>query len=370
MTAEPTTVFKLLVAAVESAPSAPFLIDAASGEERSYQTVLDSALAWAAWFSEHNVRERIAVALPNSAAFVELSLGAALRGITLLAFNPALPPSELSAQLRHRRAERLFTTARHAPTLSDPPCPVVCVGERTPQPLPPPLALGSLAPVAADTALTAVLTSGTSGHPRTALVSHRGAVWSALRTREAFGIEPNTRYLTPLPLFHINAQVVAVLTALAATSAVALSPRLPAAQLFEAVQRTRAQGLSLVPALVYDLLRQEGSFGPLLRYAAGGMRRDRRAGRATTRALGSSTSGRRSRWHAGRRGSSGHRRSAPDRHRCHQTSRSRRQCRGSWAGGRRRGRSGPGHDGSAQSARCSSSAADVEPSASGRAPTW
>jgi acyl-CoA synthetase (AMP-forming)/AMP-acid ligase II len=113
-----------------------------------------------------------------------------------------------------------------------------------------------------------ILTSGTTGGTKACVLSQENLTWSAARTAEAFELTATSRYLTPLPLFHINAQVIGLLAALTRGASVALGHPLPAAKLWEAASRVQATGLSLVPSLVRDLVVQPSGNPPQsLRFA-------------------------------------------------------------------------------------------------------
>ena len=110
------------------------------------------------------------------------------------------------------------------------------------------------------------MTSGTRGGAKACRITQANVLWTSARTAEAFGFDETSRYLTPLPLYHINAQVVGLLAAIQAGGAVAIGSRLPAPRLWEAAARCRATGMSAVPALVMDLLDHPSMPPETLRY--------------------------------------------------------------------------------------------------------
>jgi long-chain acyl-CoA synthetase len=240
----------------------PLLVDAATGAERTYAAVLEVAQRWCRYFVDAGLAGggRVAVVLANSPEYAEMYLGAALAGITLCPYNPAWTDAEVVAMIERYAAQMLLAAPSRVSGLTDRlTIPVVSVGPtgQLPAGLPEP-AVG-FPEVRPDDMMVLVMTSGTSGGSKACQLSHANLCWTSARTVEAFELSENSRYLTPLPLFHVNAQVIGLLAAIQAGGAVIIGNRLPAAKLWEAAQRCRATGMSTVPAIVQDLLDHPGA---------------------------------------------------------------------------------------------------------------
>lgn len=257
MSVSVSTIREVLIAAAERQPDAPFLIDGADGSERSYRDVLHQARRWAAWLEGRG--ERVAIALSNSVQYAELLFGAALRGTVVCPINPALLPGEVQELVRRFGAMTLLCAPHRADELGG-------IGVGKGFALPDAAPLEALPAPRPDALLSLMLSSGTSGTSKLCRITHAGAVWTSRHTAVAFGHAPGTRYLTPLPLFHINAQVVGLYAAAQAGSAIALSARLPAAQLWKTAERTQATGMSSVPAILHDLLAAPEQPPPCVKY--------------------------------------------------------------------------------------------------------
>ncbi|MBM3270332.1 MAG: acyl--CoA ligase [Candidatus Sericytochromatia bacterium] len=249
--------------AARSASDAPFLVDALTGHERTFAQVAQRARRWG-WYLDERAARRVAVILPNSLDFAELYLGAALAGVTLCPLNPALAPAAAAAATARLGADLLLTTTSRGSDFAG--LPTATVGSTGGLPGDLPASGPDFGPVPPDREIALILTSGTTGGLKACRVTHGNVCWTSACTAAAFGFTPGTRYLTPLPLYHINAQVVGLLAALQAGSAVILGPRLPAARLWEAAARTGATAMSAVPAIVFDLLESPGEPPPALEY--------------------------------------------------------------------------------------------------------
>ena len=277
----------LLARRVAERPDAPLLVDADTGETLSYAAAAAQAGRWAAWYAAQGLApgDRVAVVLPNGPTFACLYLGAAIAGLTLAPYHAGLTAPELAGLVAaHGSRLALVPAARQAELAHALGVPVVTVGPRgaLPAGLPPAPAHpapGELpnglppAPIPptpggwADQPLVLVMTSGTSGGAKAVVLTQGNLVWTSAAACRAWGRGPADVYLTPLPLHHINAQVVGLLTALQGGGAVALGSRLPPAKLWAACERVGATGLSLVPALVHELLARDGAPPAGLRYA-------------------------------------------------------------------------------------------------------
>lgn len=243
---------------VEATPEAPFVIQATSGVSRTYAEVYAQARRWA-WFFRNKglqARDRVAVILPNSPEFVDLYLGAALSGVTVCPYNPALSDGELSALIARYGARLAIAAPAKVAALETPAGPEVLSLSDALAALPDSgPALESLDP---ETPMVLIMTSGTTGGVKACVLTQANLAWTSAWTVEAFGIAPGSRYLTPLPLFHINAQVIGLWAAVQGGGAVAVGARLPAAKLWEAAARSGATGMSTVPAMIHDLLELPG----------------------------------------------------------------------------------------------------------------
>lgn len=267
----PTSVAALFRAQAARYAQAPLLLDADTGAETTYAEAEVLARRWVAFFAAQGLRpcDRVAVVLPNGPAFAALFLGAALAGVTLAPYHAGLTTPELADLATRHHARLMLAAGPRAADLAEalgPSIPVHAVGPRAalPRDLPPPAA--GLPAVDPSTPLVLIMTSGTSGGAKACVLPQANLAWTSRAAREAFGLDAGSRYLTPLPLHHINAQVVGLLAAVQAGGAVALGARLPASKLWEAAARVGATAMSAVPALVHDLLAGPGGPPASLRF--------------------------------------------------------------------------------------------------------
>jgi fatty-acyl-CoA synthase len=187
------------------------LVDVASGARLSYRTLNLRARALAAWLAErHGVRQgdRVAALAANSPEYLDALFACALLGAILTPLNWRLTPPELAGILRDCEPVALLC--------DEPQRALAEAGAR---------AAGLAAPLVemasfpgADAALAAravpfasddgeeialiLYTSGTTGVPKGAMLSHRMLTWNAINTQISWGLRENDIAPISAPFFH------------------------------------------------------------------------------------------------------------------------------------------------------------------------
>jgi fatty-acyl-CoA synthase len=166
--------------------------------------------------------ERLAVWAPTAPESLVLTYACALAGLVLVPVNPALRANELAHVLGQSGAAGIALVDEHrghdmAATLAAARAGLPVLREavaltaiddlastastaHTPDALP---------AVRGDDVAQIVYTSGTTGHPKGARLTHRGMTSAARFGARRFGMERGDVYVDPLPLFHVGGQVVA-----------------------------------------------------------------------------------------------------------------------------------------------------------------
>jgi len=105
-----------------------------------------------------------------------------------------------------------------------------------------------------DAPLLLCYTSGTSGRPKGAVMTHAAVAAHAGMSRALFGLTRDDRVLTVLPLFHLGGLNIQTVPALLAGTTVLLHPRFDAELFFNACERDRPTLTLLVPAVMAALV--------------------------------------------------------------------------------------------------------------------
>jgi long-chain acyl-CoA synthetase len=120
--------------------------------------------------------------------------------------------------------------------------------------------LGSDAPLdaphpgAADDTAVILYTSGTTGHPKGALLTHANLVACAEIFGEVLDFTPEDRFGTALPLFHVFGQAVVMGTTLRAGASLSLLERFDAEALLDLLRRDALTVMAGVPTMWNALL--------------------------------------------------------------------------------------------------------------------
>jgi fatty-acyl-CoA synthase len=111
----------------------------------------------------------------------------------------------------------------------------------------------------ADPALL-LYTSGTTGFPKGALLTHRGVLNNALSQMRRLEVGPTDRFCAPMPFFHAMGCVLGILGALAAGSALHPLLAFDPLKAMQIISRERCTGLAAVPTMLLAIL-QHPQFG-------------------------------------------------------------------------------------------------------------
>jgi acyl-CoA synthetase (AMP-forming)/AMP-acid ligase II len=115
-------------------------------------------------------------------------------------------------------------------------------------------------------------TSGTTGSPKGAVLSHGAYRLAGIDMVQSLGLTQDDRILVFLPLFHANPQMYAVMPALEVGATIILLSRFSAGGFFEAAERHRATGFTYVGTVLSILVKRHETAqrGHGLRWCVGG----------------------------------------------------------------------------------------------------
>ena len=116
-----------------------------------------------------------------------------------------------------------------------------------------PTAFASAATSETDTAVI-LYTSGTTGQPKGAELTHSNVVHNALLTNRLFGLHTHDVHLLVLPLFHSFGQIVQMNAGFAARATIVLLPRFDAATVLELLQAEQVTFFAGVPTMYHAML--------------------------------------------------------------------------------------------------------------------
>ena len=208
----------------------------------------------------------MAVLLPNGLPILEAYVGAAKLGAVSVPLNPMFTPREIEYVVNNSRAKVMMASPREAervqairdrlPSLAH----VVVVGEAVAGTLPysqvaSAAPLEVTAPVDGDDVAMIAYTSGTTGHPKGAMLTHAGLLDNAAAVVEAVGFRGADRSLCILPLFHVFAIAFDYLQMMTVGASSVIVERFDAGVALRLIARHRATVLVGVPTMFIYILR-------------------------------------------------------------------------------------------------------------------
>ncbi|MGE8320957.1 MAG: AMP-binding protein [Comamonas sp.] len=211
--------------------------------------------------------DKVSVYMPNGPLPAMLLLGIMASGLVV---NPVSQPSQLVYVLGHSDTRLVFTSQEHLPALQQALAQVerdvavvLCDPEAMVVP-PIPTSAGGAKPgqllahrIRPDEPALIMYTSGTTGVPKGVLLSHANLTANANSISEVHQLAEGDRVMVSLPLYHINALVVALVTPLFHGGSLAMSPRFSASTFWADVCRFECTWINVVPTIIAYLLNDE-----------------------------------------------------------------------------------------------------------------
>lgn len=215
-----------------------------------------------------------AILAQNCIEYLEITIGAAQSGTPLATVNPRLGPGEIEAICNDAEARVLFVDAERAKLVRD--CrfdsvdEILIIGEeldgRLAQSHPEPPSN----PAPEWDPFTIPYTSGTTGHPKGVLVSHRSRILTMFGMAAEYGcFSPDDRFLAFAPLCH-GAGMVFGLAPLFFGGHVEILPRFEPELVLRRLQEGRMTGVFMVPTHFHGIFGLERAI--LQKFSASGLR--------------------------------------------------------------------------------------------------
>ena len=242
-------------------PDAPFLFAPEPGVELTYAGLRATARSLDAELAARGIRpgEVVSYMLPNGVAGASVFLGAMYGGYVVSPISLLAQDALIEHTLAHSATRIVFAAPEFVPRLE---AIVARIGSRaivratSPDGLALSAGMAAAPTVALASAAPAMLmyTSGTTGTPKGALLSHGNLVHAGRSVVAAHELTRADRVLSSLPLYHVNGQCIATLSPLVAGGSIVMPHRFSVSQWWPLVERYRPTWLNIVPTIIAYLL--------------------------------------------------------------------------------------------------------------------
>ncbi|MDQ6928202.1 MAG: AMP-binding protein [Actinomycetota bacterium] len=248
-----STVRGLVVLRAATAPERPAFIEGASGRTVAWEDVRRAAAEWTARRRAlaPSSRAAVGILIADPLAAATAYLAALASGVGIAPLDPHAPASQSAREVVTLQLSAVVTDTTDPATIDaltgagadvwrlddDGPTPLVGRAGPAPRPLP-------------DRAAVILASSGTTGPRKVIPLTERQLLRSAAATVSHHQLDADDRGYCPLPLFHVNAIVVGVLSNLVAGSSLVLDTRFSRRRFWSVVERYNVTWLNLVPAMI------------------------------------------------------------------------------------------------------------------------
>ena len=218
--------------------------------------------------------DRVALLLPNCPQFVYAYMAAARLGAMAVPMNPILAPEEVAWIVEDSGSKVLIAVERTAPLALAMAERCACIeqvvvaAEEVPAGALDFRALvvedtsGLPAPPGAEEVACLQYTSGTTGRPRGAMLTHVNLLADAAASVEAVHMTDDDVFLAVLPLFHVFGATVTMIIPITLGAASAHLPRFEPLAVLETIQRAGVTIFCGVPSMFAVLAALKGPQGP------------------------------------------------------------------------------------------------------------
>jgi long-chain acyl-CoA synthetase len=241
----------------DAQPDAPFLLAPEPGVVVTYAELRDTARALCADLATQGIRpgEVVSYMLPNGVAAAGVFLGAMYGGYVVSPVNLLAQDALIEYTLAHSQTRIVFAAPEFVPRLRSIIArtgSLVIVRPSSVDDLEFAAFFGTTPAAALDSDLPAMLmyTSGTTGTPKGALLSHWNLIYAGQSVSNAHALTPADRVLSSLPLYHVNGQCIATVSPLVSGGSIVMPHRFSVSQWWTLVGRYRPTWLNVVPTII------------------------------------------------------------------------------------------------------------------------
>jgi amino acid adenylation domain-containing protein len=261
---EVTNIRELIDRMAEMRREAPFLVSPETGQVLTFLGLKEQSVVLCTQLQQWGLEpgDKVAFLMDNSLFTAQLFLGVMYGGCVSVPLNVRAGVSQLSYMMEHCDAKVVFVGDEYAPLVKEvmaqvrrPVRVIPCGGDgigAIMQDTDPARNLAA-APSSEDVALL-MYTSGSTGHPKAAVHTHRTILAGGRNSVAAHQLTAADRSLLVLPLYHINAECVTLVPTLLSGGSVAVPRQFSISHFWDWLDDCQCTWSAIVPTIVSQLL--------------------------------------------------------------------------------------------------------------------
>lgn len=244
-------------------PLAAYFVATDTGRVIDFAELQRICLGLGSYFEAHGLKpgDVVSLFMPNGLEAAMLVLATMYHGLVVNPINLLSQPAQLAYIVEHSETRLLVTVPEHESQLR-------ALVARLPRQVPVDVVgdsgwlqracgapVQSLRPPRVDDAALLMYTSGTTGTPKGVLLSHGNLCANGINISREHRLGASDRGLAPLPLYHINALVVNLVTPLTHGGSLAMPPRFSASSFWRDALQFECTWVNAVPTIIAYLIQ-------------------------------------------------------------------------------------------------------------------
>lgn len=237
-------------------PDRPYVESATGIRAATYGDLCAATQRWQTLLDDLGVPAgaTVGIAVSDPVDFAMAFAGVIAGGRTVAPFDPGATDAEMCA-VRCRTGPALIVSDREAPDPSarewvTMPAGTFALSGSSPGPTPEPVRRVLEGPEGSPPGGVVLSTSGTTGVPKVIRIGQRALLHTAEAVAAHHELAPGDRGFNPLPLFHINAEVVGLLATLVSGGTLVLDDRFHRRGFWDLMARRQVTWINAVPAIL------------------------------------------------------------------------------------------------------------------------
>ena len=259
---EHSTITELVDEFANETPNKNYLIDADLDLYVTYSQLQKDISNLGAYFEENNIKanDKVGFMLDNGYASTLLFIGAMYHGVVIVPLNVLAGSKQIKYTIDHSECKLIFSSdfyiSKFKTILESSNARVVQYSGIESLTFAKQTSV-HLTPTQPNSPAVLIYTSGTTGVPKGALLSHKNVLSGGRNTALAHEVVSTDISFCVLPLYHINAEMVSIASALVSNSCVVTVGKFSVSNFWQIIEKYQCTWFSVVPTIINYLLNDD-----------------------------------------------------------------------------------------------------------------